>query len=168
MGEPSLSIRVALPGDRELVRALLSEYAAGLPVDLGFQDFETELADPLAFYDCILLAPGGCVALRRIDATTCEMKRLYVDPSARGSGLGRRLAEELIARARGLGFERMLLDTLPTMGPARALYGSLGFQPTAPYRHNPVAGTSFLELALGESTGGPAEAGERSQETREP
>ena len=141
-------IRAAGPDDLETVRELLREYADGLGVDLSFQDFQSELADPLGFYELVLLADGGCVALRRIDDRTCEMKRLYVRAKARGSGLGRRLAEAVIAEARSRGYERMLLDTLPTMAAARALYGSLGFHETEPYRYNPVPGTSFLELEL--------------------
>jgi putative acetyltransferase len=141
-------IRAAGPGDLETVRLLMREYVDGLGVDLSFQDVETELADPLGFYELVLLADGGCVALRRIDDATCEMKRLYVQPSGRGSGLGRRLAEAIIAEARARGYRRMLLDTLPTMTAARALYESLGFRETDPYRHNPVPGTSFLELDL--------------------
>lgn len=141
-------IRTTQHDDLETVRSLLREYADGLGVDLSFQDFETELADPLAFYEVVLLADGGCVALRRIDDATCEMKRLYVRPSARGSGLGRRLAEAIIAEARARGYRRMLLDTLPTMTAARAVYESLGFHETEPYRFNPVPGTSFLELEL--------------------
>jgi putative acetyltransferase len=141
-------IRTAQPGDSETVRELLREYADSLEVDLAFQDFESELADPLGFYEVVLLAEGGCVALRRIDERTCEMKRLYVRPAARGSGLGRLLAEAVIAAARARGYERMLLDTLPTMAAAKRLYESLGFRETTPYRHNPIAGSSFLELTL--------------------
>jgi putative acetyltransferase len=141
-------IRAAGPGDLETVRRLMREYVDGLGVDLSFQDVETELADPFGFYELVLLAEGGCVALRRIDNRTCEMKRLYVSPSARGSGLGRRLAEAIIAEARARGYERMLLDTLPTMTAARALYESLGFRETEPYRYNPIPGSSFLELEL--------------------
>jgi len=132
----------------ETVRGFLREYADSLGVDLSFQDFESELADPLGFYELVLLAEGGCVALRRIDERTCEMKRLYVRPSARGSGLGRRLAEAVIAEARARGYSRMLLDTLPQMTAAQALYRSLGFRDTEPYRHNPVPGATFLELML--------------------
>lgn len=130
------------------MRQFFREYADSLEVDLAFQDFESELADPLGFYEVVLLAEGGCVALRRIDERTCEMKRLYVRPAARGSGLGRRLAEAVIATARARGYERMLLDTLPTMTAAKRLYESLGFRETTPYRHNPIAGSSFLELTL--------------------
>lgn len=130
------------------MRVLLREYADAVGVDLSFQDFDSEVADPLGFYELVLLAEEGCVALRRIDERTCEMKRLYVRPEARGSGLGRRLAEALIAEARGRGYERMLLDTLPTMDAAQALYRSLGFRETEPYRHNPVPGAAFMELFL--------------------
>jgi ribosomal protein S18 acetylase RimI-like enzyme len=141
-------IRPAEAADLEAVQSLLREYADGLDVDLSFQDVEPEFADPLGFYELVLLADGGCVALRRIDDSTCEMKRLYVRPSTRGSGLGRRLAEAIIVEARARGYRRMLLDTLPTMTAARSLYESLGFRETEPYRYNPVPGTSFLELEL--------------------
>ena len=141
-------IRAAQPRDVERVRTLLREYASGLDVDLSFQGFDAELADPLGFYEVMLMTDDGCVGLRRIDGTTCEMKRLYVRPSARGTGLGRRLAEEVIAEARAQGYVRMLLDTLPSMTAAHALYESLGFAATTPYRHNPVPGTAFLELDL--------------------
>jgi putative acetyltransferase len=141
-------IRPATVADLEAVRTLFREYAHGLGVDLSFQDFDAELADPLAVYELVLLANGGCVALRRVDHETCEMKRLYVRPAARGTGLGRALAGAVIAHARARGYERMLLDTLPSMTQARSLYASLGFRETDAYRYNPFEGTSFLELFL--------------------
>jgi ribosomal protein S18 acetylase RimI-like enzyme len=141
-------IRQATDAELEAVRTLFREYAQGLGVDLSFQDFDAELADPVRFYELVLLAPGGCVALRRVDDETCEMKRLYVRPAARGSGLGRALAEAVIAHARARRYERMLLDTLPTMTRARSLYASLGFREIDAYRFNPIEGTSFLELQL--------------------
>ena len=141
-------IRPAQADDLEAVQDLLREYAASLQLDLSFQDFDSELADPLEFYELVLLAEEGCVALRRLDGSTCEMKRLYVRPVARGSGLGRQLAEAVIAAARARGYRRMLLDTLPTMNAAQALYRSLGFRETEVYRFNPVPGTTFLELEL--------------------
>jgi putative acetyltransferase len=141
-------IRPAQAQDADRVRELFREYAAGLEIDLSFQNFATELADPLSFYELVLLADDGCVALRRVDDQTCEMKRLYVRPDARAGGLGRRLAKAIVEEARALGYRRMLLDTLPSMAAARALYASLGFRETEPYRYNPVPGTTFLELAL--------------------
>jgi ribosomal protein S18 acetylase RimI-like enzyme len=141
-------IREARPADLKTVRRLLREYAGGLGLDLSFQDFEAELADPLGFYELVLLAEDGCVALRRIDERTCEMKRLYVRPAARGRGLGRLLAEAVIAAAQTRGYKRMLLDTLPAMTDAQSLYATLGFRKTKPYRYNPLAGATFLELPL--------------------
>ncbi|HEY6137231.1 MAG TPA: GNAT family N-acetyltransferase [Thermoanaerobaculia bacterium] len=141
---------IAPARDLGVVRELFLEYAASLGVDLGFQNFDDELAHLGEFYECIFVAgdAGGCVALRRIDERICEMKRLYVRPTARGRGLGRALAEAVIAEARRRGYERMRLDTLPQMRAAMALYEELGFTDIAPYRFNPVEGSRFLELRL--------------------
>jgi GNAT superfamily N-acetyltransferase len=135
------------------VRALFRQYAASLPFSLDFQDFDLELAGLPGAYapprGALLLARGaGCVGLRPLDETTCELKRLYVEPSARGSGLGRRLAEAAILEARRLGYARMRLDTVAGMDAALALYEQLGFREIPPYRANPVVGARFLELEL--------------------
>lgn len=144
--------------DVSAVRRLLTEYGPSLAVDLEYQGFAEELRTLPGRYapprGALLLARHGrrsvgCVALRAMPAAAdCEMKRLYVRASHRGQGLGRRLAESIIARARELGYRRMLLDSLPTMAPAMALYRSLGFRDTAPYTVSPVPGTVFLELGL--------------------
>jgi putative acetyltransferase len=135
------------------VRALLREYEASLAFPLDFQDFDRELAElPGAFAPPrgeLLLARGkGCVALRPLDEATCELKRLYVRPQARGEGLGRELVEAVVAEAQRLGYTRMRLDTVPGMEAAQALYEQLGFREIAPYTTNPVEGTRFLELEL--------------------
>lgn len=143
--------------DIDLARELFREYQRSLNVDLCFQDFEKELATLPGEY-----APpfgrlflwfeeedlAGCVALRKIDDETCEMKRLYVRPDFRGRQLGKRLAEAVIEESRVIGYKKMKLDTLPIMTTALTMYRSLGFKPTQPYRHNPVPGALFMELDL--------------------
>ena len=139
------------------VRPLFLEYAGSLSFGLDFQDFEGELAGLPGDYappgGALLLArvsgtPAGCVALRRIEAGTAELKRLYVRPGHRGLGLGRLLAEAAVEHARELGYQRLRLDTAPEMAAAHELYRRLGFREIEAYRENPVAGARFLELDL--------------------
>ena len=148
-----MTIRPATLADLDLIRVMLREYAAWLQVDLCFQNFEEELAGLPGEYapprGRLLIAEGsGCVALRALEEGICEMKRLYVRPEHRGSGLGRRLVTAIIDEARGMGYRRMRLDTMPQMGNAQRLYESLGFREIGAYRFNPEAGARFLELEL--------------------
>ncbi|MBM3787778.1 MAG: GNAT family N-acetyltransferase [Acidobacteria bacterium] len=148
-------IRPAHSGDMEQVRALFREYQQSLGIDLCFQSFEEELASLPGRYGppggLILLAEQkGVVALRPLDPATAEMKRLYVRPSAQGTGLGRALAEAAISEARRKGYRRLRLDTLPQMGKAIKLYQKLGFQEIEPYTENPIHGALFLEIDLRE------------------
>ena len=139
--------------DVAIVRELFLEYAQNIGVDLGFQDFQREVANLPGDYDPILVAhwnsePAGCVAMHPMERKSCEMKRLFVRAQYRGHAIGRALAERIIAEARSRGYERMRLDTLPTMTEAIPLYQSLGFVEIPPYRYNPIAGSKFMELDL--------------------
>lgn len=138
---------------------LFNAYASALGVDLGYQDFATELATLPGKYAApageLLLAcdnhgePLGCVGLRPINPDGCsEMKRLYVSPKARGLGLGRALVDAIIGEAVRIGYSEMRLDTLPTMAEAISLYKKAGFVLIEPYYETPVAGTVFLARPL--------------------
>ncbi|MFQ5995920.1 MAG: GNAT family N-acetyltransferase [Acidiferrobacterales bacterium] len=143
--------------DITVARHLFEQYAAWLGVDLSFQSFDTELAGLPGPYarpgGVILLAEHkriavGCVALRSIGDHTAEAKRLFVVPAYRGRGLGRQLMNVVIAEAKQVGYARIWLDTIPMMTTARVLYESLGFEEIAPYYHNPIDGTVYMELVL--------------------
>lgn len=155
----------AFPRDLKAVRALFREYADWLAIDLSFQHFEEELAGLPGKYAApagrLILAwaaapgqgePLGCIALRPFGTETsgdCEMKRLYLRPAARGTGVGRALAARICEEARAIGYRRMVLDTLPPrMGAAVGIYQSLGFREIPAYTYNPIPGTLYLALDL--------------------
>jgi len=152
LGEPFLS----------QARNLFREYAATLEEFHCLPDFDLEVASLPSPYappgGRILLAvsdeaenqnyAAGCVALRSLGRGVCEMKRLYVRPAFRSKGVGQKLAEALIAEARSIGHERMVLDTLPSMAEAHKLYRRLGFHETASYQESPIPGALFFRLGL--------------------
>jgi putative acetyltransferase len=149
------------PSLYDATRAIFREYAAGLGVDLCFQNFEAELAGLPGEYapprGSLQLAlvngeVGGCGAFRPIGdvdyANACEMKRLYVRPAFRGLGLGRLMAQALMDQALRAGYSVMLLDTLDDMEAARGLYAQLGFEEIPPYYFNPIPGAHYLKAQL--------------------
>jgi len=140
-------------GDAGSLRELFREYAAWLGSEGWFGDLEAELAALPGGYAAVLVARVdgeaiGCVALKELHDGACEMKRLYVRPAGRGSGVGRALVVAIVDKARELGYRTLRLDTLPTMDAARELYLSLGFRPIERYNDNPVEGVLFFELRL--------------------
>lgn len=145
------------PPDIETIRALFLEYAAERGLDLGFQGFGTEVETLPGAYSApggtLLMAragglPVGCVAVRPNQPGIAELKRLYLRPAGRGSGLGRALVTTALDWARSNGYRRIRLDTVPGMEAAQQLYRSLGFREIPAYRHNPIPGVKFFELDL--------------------
>jgi putative acetyltransferase len=150
-------VQAAPEADLEVVRTLFREYQQAIGVDLGFQSFEEELRLLPGTYapprGRLLLAleedgPAGCGGLRPIAQDVAELKRMWVRPAFRGRGLGRRIAEALLAAAREEGYRLARLDTLETMREAIALYRSLGFREIPAYYPNPLPGAVYMELVL--------------------
>ncbi len=150
-------ITAATEEDYREAKALLREYEAEIEVDLCFQGFEEEIQALERVYGppggrFLLLRQGkrtaGCVALRDLGGGICEMKRLFLRPGFRGTGLGRKCGERIARTAREMGYTAMRLDTLPSMHAAIALYRSMGFTEIAPYTENPCEGALFMQLGL--------------------
>jgi ribosomal protein S18 acetylase RimI-like enzyme len=151
-------VQAESPEQLAQARELFLEYAQSLGFSLCFQNFDKELEELPGHYappnGRLLLAEyegqsAGCVAMRALEPGICEMKRLYLRPRFRGIGLGRALADRIIAEARQVGYRRMRLDTVePVMKDAVGMYRKLGFKEISPYRSNPVAGAMYMELEL--------------------
>jgi len=154
-----MPIVVARAGPEDLaeIREMLHEYADWLSIDLSFQDFTSELRDLPGDY----APPGGDLYIARLQHVAvgmvafrargdgrAEMKRLYVRATARGSGVGRRLVETVLAAARERGHHTMVLDTLPVMQSAQRMYEQFGFRDVPPYYESPIAGMRFMARAL--------------------
>jgi carbonic anhydrase len=136
---------------------LFTEYAAWLNIDLSFQHFESELEALSQMY----AAPTGgiilckekekfiaCVAIRKIDQETAELKRMYVQPDKQGTGIGKTILTHAIEMARAFGYQRIRLDTLDHMTPAINLYKHAGFRLIPAYYHNPNASALYFELDI--------------------
>lgn len=144
----------------ELFREYTDMLVAGDPVFasyLALQSFDEELRHLEGKYappeGCLYLLRvdgqnAGCGGMKRLDESRCELKRMYIRPSFRRMGLGRELALRIIEDAREAGYRRMLLDTLPFLQAAKALYRSLGFYEIERYNDSPMGGASYLCLDL--------------------
>ncbi|MDA4132467.1 MAG: GNAT family N-acetyltransferase [Thaumarchaeota archaeon] len=154
----ALIAEATTPSQISSAEELIREYAASLGIDLGFQNFELEMAEfPRAYArpdGRILIAVEGgdavgVVGLRKLSGEICEMKRMYVRPRFRQRGIGRMLAERAIGEAQDIGYKRMRLDTLSRLREAVSLYDSLGFKKIGPYTVNPQEDVVYMELDLG-------------------
>jgi GNAT superfamily N-acetyltransferase len=150
-------VSVTEAADVALVRDLFREYWDSFGFTPCFQGFDHEVAElpgyyappsgrlGLAFVEGL---PAGCAALRRVDETRCEAKRLYVRPAYRGTGLGRELLRWVIAEARAAGYTELVGDTMPVMQQALDMYDRAGFERTGPYSQTPTEGAIYLRLKL--------------------
>lgn len=142
----------------QIAGSLFQEYADQLGVDLEFQNFKQELATletqfsrPHGVLFLVKNASDefiGCFAVRDYEHPICELKRMYIKAEARGLGIGRKMLEKSIEISRQLGYEKMRLDTLPSMTKAQSLYSKMGFYDIDPYRYNPIKWTKFMEIIL--------------------
>lgn len=142
----------------DTVRKLFKNYESWLGMDLCFQGFEEELRtlpgryappDGRLFIAYVDGEAAGCIAMRKIGESVCEMKRLFVLEKFRGRRIGDKLIRRLIDTARKEGYEFMRLDTLPDrMKKAAELYRSYGFYSIEPYYENPYKGVEYMELDL--------------------
>lgn len=147
-----------IPTDLPAITQLFRAYAASLPINLNYQGFDGELASLPGKYappaGALLIARDangaalGCVAMRPLEEGVCEMKRLYVAPEGRGSGLGKQLSQAIIEAACAAGHREMRLDTLASMHEAQTLYRALGFTEIGAYYDTPIEDTVFMSLAL--------------------
>lgn len=148
----------------EAVRELFTEYTQMLvahdpyfQIYLDLQHYDAEVADLTQKYGLpdgrLYIAwcdgqPAGCIALRRLDDTTCELKRLYVRPAFRGRGIAGVMMQRILDEARAIGYTVMLLDTEPFLRSALKMYRGLGFYEIPRYNDSPLDTTIFLRLEL--------------------
>lgn len=156
-----IEIRQAAPADIDTARAIMAEYMASVSHVAGESFAHQRVDEELRTLPGRYGPPGGaillvwdettcvgCVAIRPLDGATCELKRTYIRASHRGLGLGRRLCEAALDRARELGYGAMKLDSDPALTAAIALYRVLGFVDTPRYNDDPDPATVYLTRAL--------------------
>jgi putative acetyltransferase len=153
-----VDVRVAESAeDVAVVRQLWREYWDSVGLPMNFQGFDAELAGLPGVYGAgggaLLLAfdqgvPAGTIALRRLNKRSGEVKRLYLRPKFRGLGLGRRLLNEVVERGRGLQYDCLYADTLPSMMEALSLYERMGFERVEAYSNTPTPNAIYLRLKL--------------------
>jgi putative acetyltransferase len=150
-------VSASTPEHLAMVRQLFEEYWQSFGFTPCFQNFAAEVASLPGYYTppagrlALALADGepvGCIALRPVDLSRAEAKRLYVRPRFRGVGAGLALLEWVIAEARAAGYREMLGDTMPVMQRALAMYARLGFEQTGPYAPDATPGAIYLRLVL--------------------
>lgn len=118
--------------------------------DREIDELEIKFAPPknaliIAFIDG---KAAGCVGIKKFSDEICELKRLYVRPEFRNSGLGRLFCEKMIELARDRGYKKMYLDTLPALDVAVRMYYRLGFYEIDKYYDNPVEKVIYMCLDL--------------------
>ena len=151
-------IVAANDGERlDAVKVLLGEYWQSFGFTPCFQNFDSELASLPGKYapprGRLALAlvngePAGCVALRPVDATRCEAKRLYVRTEFRSRGIGKALLDWVIDEARSVGYKELVGDTMPVMERAIGMYERMGFERTGPYSEEATEGAVYIRLNL--------------------
>lgn len=143
--------------DIEATKALIVEYLRWMREDLSFQHVEKELATFPDIYKepegTFLVAKDGdivigCVGIKKIEDSVCEMKRLYVKDDYKGEGIGRALVENILSEARKKGYQKIRLDTLKRMERALGLYEKYGFYYIGQYVENPIEDALFMEKIL--------------------
>lgn len=158
-----LTVELAYDCQEEL-RPLFREYTEMLVREspsvadyLKIQHYDAELHDLKSKYGLpdgrlylarVDGAAAGCAALRRLDETRCELKRMYVRPQYRGQKISTSLLDRLLADAREIGYQKMLLDTLPFLTAAVTMYRRRGFKDIPGYNDSPLPETIYLELEL--------------------
>ncbi|MBO5556288.1 MAG: GNAT family N-acetyltransferase [Oscillospiraceae bacterium] len=163
LADPEVELVPAFDHPEE-VGALFQEYTdmliegdPGFRQYLDIQNYEDELrhldhkyGPPggrlyLAYCDGRL---AGCIGLRKLSEESCEMKRLYTRPAFRGLGIGRLLVQRILDDAREIGYRHMLLDTLPFLETAIAMYRRLGFFEIPSYNDSPMDTSIYMQLDL--------------------